>query len=56
MERVKPLFWKKINLQTKITLVEKGNALNDPKISSENEKMTSGDKVIAKTFNDFFCT
>ena len=52
--KVKPLFSEKINLQTNILLVEKGNDLNDPEISSEVEKVISEDIEIAETFNDFF--
>ena len=32
--KLKPLFSEKVNLQTKILLVEKGNDLSDPEISS----------------------
>ena len=52
--KVKPLFSEKVNLQTKILLVEKGNDLSDPEISSEVEKVVSDDIKIAKTFNEFF--
>ena len=52
--KVKPLFSEKVNLQTKILLVEKGNDLSDPEISSEVEKVISEDKEIAETFNEFF--
>ena len=52
--KVKPLFSEKVNLQTKILLVEKGNNLNDPEISSEVEKVISDDMEIAETFNEFF--
>ena len=51
---VKPLFSQKVNLQTKILLVEKGNDLSDSEISSKVEKVISEDMEIAKTFNDFF--
>ena len=34
--------------------MEKGNALSDPEISSEVEKVISDDREIAVTFNDFF--
>ena len=51
----------KVNLQTKITLVEKRNALSDPEISSKIschlkclEKVISDDIRIAETFRDFF--
>ena len=52
--KVKPLFSKKLNLQTKILLLEKGNDLSDPKISSEVEKVILDDMEIAETFNEFF--
>ena len=52
--KVKPLFSEKVNLQTKILLVEKGNDLNDPEISSEVENVISEDMEIAETFNEFF--
>ena len=51
---MKPLFSEKVNLQTNILLVEKGNDLSDPKISSEVEKVISDDMEIAETFNEFF--
>ena len=51
---VKPLFSEKVNLQVKVLLVEKGNALSDTKISSEVKKMISDDREIAETFNKFF--
>ena len=52
--KVKPLFSEKANLQTKITPVEKGNTLSDSEISSEVGKVISGDREIAKIFNDSF--
>ena len=52
--KVKPPFSEKINLQTKTLLVEKGNALSDPEISSEVEKLISDNKEIVETFNEFF--
>ena len=52
--KVKPLFSEKVNLQTKILLVEKGKDLSDPEISSEIEKVISEDMEIAETFNEFF--
>ena len=52
--KIKPLFSEKVNLQTKILLVEKGNNLNDPEISSEVEKVISDDMEVAETFNEFF--
>ena len=51
---VKPLFSEKVNLQVKVLLVEKGNALSDTKISSEVKKVISDDREIAETFNKFF--
>ena len=45
--KVKPLFTKKVNLQTKITLVEKGKTLSEAEISSEVEKVISDDKEVA---------
>ena len=50
---VKRLFSEKVNLQTKITLVEKANALSDSEISPEVEEVVSLDKKFAKTLNDF---
>ena len=35
-------------------LVEKGNDLSDPEISSEGEKVISEDLEISETFNEFF--
>ena len=35
-------------------LVEEGNDLSDPEISSEVEKMISEDMEIAESFNEFF--
>ena len=52
--KVKPLFSEKIHLETKISLMEKGNALSDPEISAEVEKVILDDREIAKTFNNFF--
>ena len=52
--KVKPLFSEKVNLQTKILLVEKGNDLIDPEISSEVAKVISEDMEITETFNEFF--
>ena len=37
LRKVKPLFSEKVNLETKILLVEKGNDLSDPEVSSEVE-------------------
>ena len=52
---MKLLFSEKVNLKkTKITLVEKGNALRDPENFSEVEEVISDDREIAKIFNDFF--
>ena len=53
LEENKTFFSEKVNLQTKITLVEKENALSDPEMSSEVEKVISDDRRIAETFNDF---
>ena len=50
---MKPLFSENAFLQTKITLAKKGNALSDPEISSEFEKVISDDRGIAETFSDF---
>ena len=52
--KVKPRLSEKVNLQTKILLLEKGNDLSDPEISSEVEKVISEDMEIAETFNEFF--
>ena len=41
-------------MQTKILLVEKGNDLSDPEISSEVEKVISKDREIADTLNKCF--
>ena len=51
--KVKPLFSEKVNLQTKILIVEKGNDLSDPEISSEVENVISEDMEIAETFTNF---
>ena len=51
--KVEPPFSEKVNLQTKILLVEKGDDLSDPEISSEVEKVIS-DMEIAETFNEYF--
>ena len=37
-----------------ITLLEKGNTLNDPEISPEAEKVISDHSGIGRTFNEFF--
>ena len=52
--KAKPLFSETVNLQTKILLVEKGNDLNDHKISLEVEKVISEDMEIDEAFNEFF--
>ena len=52
--KVKPLFSEKVNLQTNFLLVEKGNDLSDPEISSEVEKVILEDMEIAEIFNEFF--
>ena len=49
-EKWNPLFWKKVSLQKKTTLVEKTNALSYLEISSEIERVISDDRKIAKTF------
>ena len=49
--KVKSLFSEKVNLQTKISLVEKRNVLSDPEISAEVQKVISNDREIAKTFH-----
>ena len=54
MEKSKTFSSEKINLQTKILLLEKGNDLNDPEISSEVEKVVSDDMETAETFKEFF--
>ena len=50
---VKPLFSEKVNLQTKILLVEKGNDLSDPEISSEVEKVISEEMKLLKLLTNF---
>ena len=50
--KVKPLFSEKIDLQTKTLLVEKRNALINPEISAEVEKLISDGNV--ETFNEIF--
>ena len=52
MEKSKTSFLEKVN--SKIKLVEELNALSDPDISSEVEKVISGNSEIAETFNRFF--
>ena len=52
--KVKHLFSEKVNLKTKILLVEKENDLSDPEISSEVERVISEDMEIVETFNEFF--
>ena len=54
MEKNKPLYSENIDLQ-KIKLVDKRNALSNTDISSEVEKIISGDRRIAEWFNDTFC-
>ena len=51
---MKSIFSEKVDLQTKITLVEKRDVLGDPEISSEVEKVISDDSGIDETFNYFF--
>ena len=50
---MEPLFSEKVDLKTKILLVEKGNDLRVPEISLEVEKVISDDREIAETFNKF---
>ena len=52
MEKSKTSFLEKVN--SKIKLVEERNALSDPDISSEVEKVISGNSEIAETFNRLF--
>ena len=55
MEKSETSFFRKGKFKkTKITLVEKGNALRDPENFSEVEEVISDDREIAKIFNDFF--
>ena len=49
--KVKPLFLEKLNLQTKIILVEKGKSPNETENPSEIETVISDDKEVAETFN-----
>ena len=53
--KVKPLFLTKVNLQIKFLLVKKGNALSDPEILLDGEKVISDDREITETFNKIFC-
>ena len=46
----------KVNWQTKIALVEKGNALSDPEISSEVEKVILYDRGIAENMEKHLTT
>ena len=48
------LFLEKINLQTKLLLVEKKNDLSDLEISSEVEKVISEEMEIAEALTFFF--
>ena len=52
--KVKPLFSEKVNLQTKILLVKKGNDLSNPEPSSKVKKVISDDMGVAETFKEFF--
>ena len=52
--KVKPLFSEKVNLETKVLLLEKGNDSSDLEIFSEVEKVISEDMKIAEMSNDFF--
>ena len=49
--KVKPFFLEKLNLQTKIILVEKGKSPNETENPSEIETVISDDKKVAETFN-----
>ena len=52
--KVKPLFSESVNLQTKITLVEKEKTLSEPEISPKIENVISDDNEVAETLNDFW--
>ena len=54
MKNVKPLCLEKVNLQTNIRLMEKCKTLTEAKISSKADKLTSDNRKVAKTFDDFF--
>ena len=49
----KPLYSEKVYLQINILLVEKGNNLGDPEITSEVKTVISEDMEIAERFNQF---
>ena len=51
---MKPLCLEKVNLQTNIRLMEKCKTLTEAKISSKADKLTSDNRKVAKTFDDFF--
>ena len=52
--KVKPLILEKVNLRTKILLLEKENDLSDSEISSKVEKVISDGSEIPETFKEFF--
>ena len=54
-EKLNLFFLTKVNLQIKFLLVKKGNALSDPEILLDGEKVISDDTEIAETFNKLFC-
>ena len=51
--KVKPLS-ERVNLQTKITLVEKEKTLSEPEISPKIENVILDDNEVAETLNDFW--
>ena len=51
--KVKPLS-ERVNLQTKITLVEKEKTLSEPEISAKIENVILDDNEVAETLNDFW--
>ena len=54
MEKSKTFFFRKGKITNKNLLVEKGNDLSNPEISSEVEKVISDDMEIAETTNELF--
>ena len=54
MEKSKTFFFRKGKITNKNLLVEKGNGLSNPEISSEVEKVISDDMEIAETINELF--
>ena len=54
MEKSKTFFFRKGKITNKNLLVEKGNDLSNPEISSEVEKVISDDMEIAETINELF--